>query len=49
VLADQENLRARYERRLPLYRMAHASIPADALTPEEVAEAILQVAQLPSV
>jgi len=36
VLADQANLSARYKRRLPLYRMAHVSIPVDALTPEEV-------------
>jgi shikimate kinase len=47
VLADQANLCARYERRLPLYRMAHLSIRADALNPEGVAEAILQAAQLP--
>ena len=31
VLADQANLAARYQRRLPLYRMAHISIPADAV------------------
>jgi len=37
VLADQVNLAARYERRLPLYRTAHLSIAADALTPQEVA------------
>jgi len=47
VLADQANLRARYERRLPLYRMAHVSITADILTPPEVVEAILRAAQLP--
>ncbi|MGB6687994.1 MAG: shikimate kinase [Terracidiphilus sp.] len=41
VLADQANLEARYRRRLPLYRTAHVSIPVDALTPEEAAEAIL--------
>ena len=46
VLADQANLAARYQRRLPLYRMAHISIPADALTPEQVVEAILDAAQL---
>ena len=45
VLADEANLEARYERRLPLYRMAHVSIPVDALTPEEVAEAIVRAAQ----
>ena len=41
VLADQANLAARYQRRLPLYRQAHVTIAADALTPEEVARAIL--------
>jgi shikimate kinase len=44
VLADQANLAARYERRLPLYRSAHTSIPVDALTPGEVAAAILAAA-----
>lgn len=44
VLADQANLAKRYERRLPLYRTAHVSIPVDALTPDQVAEAILQAA-----
>jgi shikimate kinase len=42
VLADRPNLANRYQRRLPLYRMAHLSIPVDALTPDEVAEAILK-------
>jgi shikimate kinase len=46
VLADQANLRARYERRLPLYRIAHLSITADALTPEAVVDAILRASQL---
>ena len=41
VLADQANLAIRYQRRLPLYRMAHVSIPVDKLTPEQVAVAIL--------
>ncbi len=41
VLADAANLKARYEKRLPLYRLAHHSIAVDALTPEKVAEAIL--------
>jgi shikimate kinase len=45
VLADQANLSARYKRRLPLYRMAHVSIPVDALTPEEVVDAILRAAR----
>jgi shikimate kinase len=43
VLADQANLAARYHRRLPLYRLAHISIPVDALTPEEAVAAILRV------
>jgi shikimate kinase len=46
VLADQANLAARYARRLPLYRTAHVSITVDALTPEQVADAILQAAGL---
>jgi shikimate kinase len=45
VLADAANLRARYEKRLPLYRLAHHSIPVDTLTPEEVVEAILSILQ----
>ena len=44
VLADETNLASRYERRLPLYRMAHVSISVDALTPEQVAEAIVRLA-----
>jgi shikimate kinase len=44
VLADQANLVARYQRRLPLYRLAHVSICVDNLTPEETAEAILRAA-----
>jgi len=44
ILADQANLVARYDRRLPLYRMAHASIAVDALTPDQVADAILRAA-----
>ena len=40
VLADAANLKARYERRLPLYRTAHLSIPVDELTPEEVVASI---------
>lgn len=46
VLADQANLAARYHRRLPLYRMAHVSIRADHLTPEETAEAIVAAVSL---
>jgi shikimate kinase len=41
ILADQANLAARYQRRLPLYRMAHVSIPVDALFPEQAVEQIL--------
>ena len=44
VLADQANLASRYQRRLPLYRLAHRSIAVDALTPDEVAEAIVRAA-----
>ena len=44
VLADQANLASRYERRLPLYRTAHVSISADSLTPDQVADAVLQAA-----
>ena len=42
VLADEANLAGRYERRLPLYRMAHVTLNVDALTPDEVAEAIVR-------
>ena len=42
VLADQANLAVRYERRLPLYRLAPVTIVADVLTPEEAAEAIVE-------
>ncbi len=44
VLADRANLESRYARRLPLYRTAHVSVAADALTPDEVAEAVLVAA-----
>jgi len=46
VLADLANLEARYLRRLPLYRAAHLSIPADELTPDELAEAIIRASRL---
>jgi shikimate kinase len=49
VLADQANLAARYQRRLPLYRTAHVSIPVDALTPDEVVDAILRAARVTTV
>ena len=43
VLADQANLTARYDRRLPLYRLAHVSIASDDLSPDQVKEAVLHV------
>lgn len=46
VLADEANLARRYQRRLPLYRTAHASIAADARTPEELVEEIVKAAAL---
>lgn len=45
ILADRANLANRYARRLPLYRTAHVSIAVDALTPEQVAKAVLHAAQ----
>jgi shikimate kinase len=45
ILADQVNLANRHNRRLPLYRTAHVSIPVDALTPNEVVDAVLKAAQ----
>ena len=44
ILADRANLAARYERRLPLYRLAHVSIRVDGLTPEEAVAAIVEAA-----
>jgi shikimate kinase len=46
ILADQANLANRYNQRLPLYRAAHVSISVDALSPYEVADAILVAAGL---
>lgn len=46
VLADQANLAARYHRRLPLYRTAHATIRADSKTPSEIADAVMTAAGL---
>lgn len=46
ILADQANLASRYQRRLPLYRLAHVSIAVDDLTPEQVADAVVQAAHL---
>lgn len=42
ILADQTNLASRYQRRLPLYRMAHVSIAVDRRTPKQVADEILR-------
>ena len=46
ILADQANLADRYQRRLPLYRQAHISIPVDDLPPKKVVEAVLRAARL---
>jgi shikimate kinase len=46
ILADHANMASRYARRLPLYQTAHVSIPADALTPDQAADAILLSAGL---
>lgn len=46
VLADQPNLAARFERRLPLYRTAHVSLRTDLLTPQQVSDAIVRAAGL---
>jgi len=46
ILADQANLTARYQQRLPLYRLSHASIQVDALKPRQVAMAVLDAAGL---
>ncbi|HVU44650.1 MAG TPA: shikimate kinase [Terracidiphilus sp.] len=45
ILADSANLLSRYQRRLPLYRAAHVSIVVDALTPQQVVDAIVQSAR----
>lgn len=42
VLADEKNLLARYERRMPLYRSARINLKVDALTPHGVVEKILK-------
>jgi shikimate kinase len=46
IFADHANLANRYNQRLPLYRSAHVSISVDALSPDEVADAILRAAGL---
>lgn len=42
ILADQANLASRFERRMPLNRMAHISIAVDRRTPRQVADEILR-------
>lgn len=44
VLADLANLEMRYQRRLPLYRLAHANLAVDKLTPEQAAQEVLRAA-----
>lgn len=44
VLADHANLERRYQKRMPLYRTAHLSIAVDALTPEQIVDAITRAA-----
>jgi shikimate kinase len=46
ILADQANLTRRYHQRLPLYRLAHASVHVDFLKPRQVMKAILDAAGL---
>jgi len=46
ILADQAHLTARYNQRLPLYRLAHANIHADWLRPKQVMRAVLDAAGL---
>ena len=43
ILANHANLESRYQRRLPLYRMAHVSISVDTLSPEQAVEQILSL------
>lgn len=40
VFADHANLKARYERRLPLYRLAHVNLNANQATPAQLVETI---------
>lgn len=46
ILADKANLEQRFSKRMPLYRMAHFSIPVDGLTPEEAVDAVLGAREL---
>ena len=47
IFADRANLALRYEKRLPLYRLAHVSIKVDGLTPEGAVETIADAARQP--
>lgn len=40
VFADHANLKARYDRRLPLYRLAHVNLDANQATPAQLVERI---------
>jgi shikimate kinase len=42
VLQDRPNLEDRYQRRLPLYRESHLTIPVDSLSADVVVESILE-------
>jgi len=46
VLADRANLESRYLRRMPLYREAHATVAVDAVTPDEVADAVIRLTRI---
>jgi shikimate kinase len=46
VLADLENLAARYKRRQPLYQMAHVSVSTDGLSPQQVADAVWEAIRI---
>jgi len=48
ILADRLNLEARYQRRLPLYRLAHLTLNVDNLSPEAAANALLEKIGLPT-
>jgi shikimate kinase len=41
VLQDHVRLETRYQRRLPLYRQAHLTVPVDSILPEAVVATIL--------
>jgi shikimate kinase len=46
ILADRANLAARYEKRLPLYRLAHVTVKVDGLKVEEAVSEVLHSAWL---